>query len=190
MNYIFVVSGFTQQRYAKHGSGSVDIYKQMRKYANRYTAVFLLEWRDDPIGYARLVAANHITGAKVMVCAYSYGGGWWANQFFHELKRLGIPVDTAVLCDPVYRYPWFLAFMRWRAIRKQTLKVPYNVRRVVHFVQFKNEPGGDSLEVYPPTELDGPHVLEYPHVKMDNSPEYFLACEVEAGKLFGDGEPT
>lgn len=185
MNYVFVVSGFTQQRYARYGSGSVEIWKELQmQYAHiGKTQVLLLEWKDDPEGYARMVAFHSTKQDKIMVCAYSYGGGWWFRKFSQELNKLGRDVDVAILCDPVYRRPWYLRWMQWRAMGDQTLKLGPNIKRIVHFIQHVDEPGGDKLEVSPETDYEGPIDLALPHIKMDNSVDYINTCCDEAREL-------
>ena len=188
MNYIFVVSGFTQKRYAKHGSGCIQIFEDLLKYNSPDTEVQLLEWNEDPEGWARHVAARTKgPDDKILVCAYSYGGGWWFRLFAEKLKHIGIKVNTAVLCDPVYRRPWYSRWLQWRAVTKwwpQELEYPDNIKRIVHFVQYQNEPGGDVLIMHGPVDYVGPNILELPHVKMDNAPQFRAACVNEAERLF------
>jgi len=189
MNYIFVVSGFTQQRHATHGSGCIRIYEELLKYQSPETEVILLEWHEDPVGWARHVAVRVKSPEdKVMVCAYSYGAGWWFRLFAEKLQQIGIRVNAAVLCDPVYRRPWYLRLLQWRAITKwwpQELELPANINRIVHFVQYGDEPGGDVLIMHGKVDYVGPVVLTLPHVKMDNAPQFRAACVNEAGRLFG-----
>jgi hypothetical protein len=186
MNFVFTVSGFTQQRYARYGSGSLEVWRKIHvNHASPgRTQVLLLEWHEDPKGYAKMVAFQSKKDDKIMVCAYSYGGGWWFRRFSEELNKLGRDVDVAVLCDPVYRRPWYLRWMQWRAMGKQTLKLGPNIKRVVHFTQYVDEPGGDAIELAPETDYEGPIDLALPHVKMDNSIDYLNTCVDEARELF------
>jgi len=189
MNYLFVVSGFTQQRHATHDSGSIAIFEDLECYRSIDTIVMLMEYSDDPVGWARRVAQRMNPGDKLMACVYSYGGGWWFRKFVAELHRLGVTVDVVVMCDPVYRREVWMRFMQWRAMTKwwtQTLRIPQpNITRCVHFIQHVNKPGGDRLVLHPSVEYEGPHELDRKHVKIDNAPEYREACNVEAEKLFG-----
>ncbi len=187
MNHLFCISGFTQQRWGKaKDSGTIQLYGILRMAiatSLHDTDTHCLEWHDDPRGYARMVARDHKGGDKIMICVYSYGGGWWLMEFLDELAKYGIKVDVVVACDPVYRSKYF--FLRWKALTKQTLELPENViRRYVHFVQYLNKPGGDAI--YVPADIDyhGPHELQYKHVKMDNAPEYHERAKVEAIRLF------
>lgn len=188
MNYIFTISGFTQKFFAKHGNGSINIHRDMRKFANPQTEVHLLQWNHHPRAYARRVAKNWKPGSKIQLNVYSYGGGWWALEFLDELLQIAphIRVDTVVMCDPVLRYPWSKFWLKWKALFHQILEVPDNVKRVCHFYQKLTEPGGDDILVCRDTEIAYSRRLDYPHVKIDNSPEYGAACLEEAKRLFGD----
>lgn len=186
MNYIFTVSGFTQKFFARHGNGSVNIYRDMRRFAGPDTEVHLLQWNHYPRAYARRVARDWTPGSKIQLNLYSYGGGWWGLKFLDELLEVAphIRVDTCVMCDPVLRYPWYQFWLKWKALGDQTLKVPGNVTRLCHFYQLENEPGGDNIVVSGRTVLAYSALLNYRHSKMDNSPEYRHACTKEATKLF------
>lgn len=183
MNHVFVVSGYTQKRWScAKDAGSVALYRMLRSIAAPRTAVYLREWDDDPRGWARLVVRDKTPEGRVIVCAYSYGGGWWFDHFARELFDAGVPVDVAVLCDPVYREKhWWL---RWRAFFAQSQRIPENVRRVAHFTQHRTEPGGDRLIADPAaTDYHGPYVLPYTHTRMDNAVEYHSRATREVGRL-------
>ncbi len=187
MNYIFTVSGFTQKFWAKHGNGSRDIHKAMRKHAGEHTEIVICMWKQNPRGYARKVAADYKAGDKIQINVYSYGGGWWLMEFLDELNKIAphIEVDTVVACDPVLRYPRYLFPLKIRAvIGKQTLELPSNVKRAVHFYQTNNKPGGDYFVVSEGTVLVSTEELDYTHSKIDNSAEYLEAATFEANRLF------
>ena len=63
----------------------------------RDVLVYIREWNTDWESFAKEI--NSIEPTEVLVCAYSWGGGFGMPQL---AKRLLAPV-TCVLCDPVYR---------------------------------------------------------------------------------------
>lgn len=184
MNYIFVVSGFTQQRHNIFDNGSHAVHEALLNWQSPETSVRLLEWKEDPVGHARRVAATTGPKDKIVVCAYSYGAGWWFRLFAEELARLGRVVHVAVLCDPVLRHPNILK--RWRAVwpwQPQVLKLGSNVLRVVHFYQTINEPGRDILEVSDNTEVICQKELDMTHQQIDNASEYLVAAVEQTARV-------
>jgi len=49
MNHVVIVSGFTQQKWEKHGNGSINIYREVRELLDDVSNVefSLLEWHED-----------------------------------------------------------------------------------------------------------------------------------------------
>lgn len=186
MDYAYIVSGFTQQRHNIFDNGSHSVHKALLPWQSPELSVRLLEWKEDPEGHAQRVAATTDQNDKVIVCAYSYGAGFWFDRFSKEMAERGRLIHTAVLCDPVYRHPNIL--MRWRAIAKfapQNFTLPPNVLRVSHFYQTKTEPGGDKLTVSDTTELVFTKELDMTHQQIDNAREYLETAVKEATLLFG-----
>jgi hypothetical protein len=187
MNYIFVVSGFTQQRHNLFDNGSHAVHEALLNWQSPTVSVRLLEWKEDPTGHARRVAATTSQSDIIAVHCYSYGAGWWFLQFAQELARLGRTVNVVVLCDPVLRHPNILR--RWQAVapwKPQVIKLPPNVLRVVHFYQTRNKPGGDKLELADTTTLVRTEELAMTHQQIDNASEYLIAAVEETAHLFKD----
>jgi len=187
MHHFIVVSGFTQKKWAKHGNGSINIYRNVRDILKGVGNIefALLEWHNDPEGYARFVAQHYVSGDTIVLAGYSYGGGYWAREFLKTLKSIAphIKVNTVILCDPVYRHPFFL--MRFLALFSIKLKINFgNVDNLVHFFQTKDKPGNNSLILDEGVNYAGPCELDYHHVKMDNSVEYHDAVLEAAVKHF------
>ena len=166
---IVVFSGFTEERDRLTGS-----HKLWRKIFNKYkddiSYIFLLEWDEDPKGYAEFLNSLGVT--HVLVYAYSWGAGFGLREFSKSFKGK----VEAVLCDPVFRskYPW----MRWRALTKKwkpTIKYSQNVTVRKWFNQTKNQPGADNVETRCKVET-----LPYLHSEIDDSPEYQQAALKEA----------
>lgn len=184
--YIFVVSGFTQKRSNVFGSGSHAIHKALLPWQNPTTSVRLLEWLEDPVGHARRVVATTSPDDKILINCYSYGAGYFFRKFAQELYNNGRTIDSAVLCDPVYRHPFPLFRVRAILGGPQTLTIPSNVRRVSHFVQHINKPGGDNIVFDEKPEFFTSMELPLPHIKIDNAREYLETCVKEAQLILGE----
>ena len=187
MDHFIIVSGFTQQKWAKHGNGSITIYKNVRMLlADVGNIEFaLLEWHEDPEGYAKFVSEHYSEGDKIVIAAYSYGGGFWLRVFLRTLKKIAphIKVDVIVVCDPVLRFDFML--LRPLSLLRNKLKLNFgNVKKAVHFLQTVNRPGGNALLLDDDVEYEGPRELNYPHVKIDNCVEYHDAVLSVAADLF------
>ena len=131
-------------------------------HASRDVHIELLEWDSDWEKVAKKI--NKWNPSGVLVCAYSWGGGFGMPQL---TKRLVAPV-TCVLCDPVYRSPTL--FGRWKALFDRSIRVPKNVVVTRWLMQ-----GGDVLDGDPlkgGKSICKPEILDYKHTEIDNSPEY------------------
>ncbi len=119
---------------------------------------------------------------RVFVYAYSWGAGFGFIQLARALERKGIPIECAVLSDPVYRsrllsFRW-LAFVPWCR-----LKIPANVREVVWVRQRMSLPRGHDLVAADPraTLIHPASVLSVPHTRIDDAPWFWSeALEVAA----------
>jgi hypothetical protein len=175
---IVVISGFTQQMH--QNTGSKAVWKELRKraylHAESDVIVHLKEWNTDWKDYARFI--NSLAPTDVLVCAYSWGGGFGMPQL---CKRLLAPV-TCVLCDPVYHSPTLLG--RWKALfDRWKIKVPKNVTVKRWLMQEGDRLDGDMLKGG--KSICRPEILEYTHNEIDNSPEYLRAAVITT-KFFLD----
>jgi hypothetical protein len=133
--------------------------------------VELKEWDSDWKSYAKYI--NSFEPTEVLVCAYSWGGGFGMPQL---CKRLVAPV-TCVLCDPVYHSPTI--FGRWWALFDRTIKVPKNVTVKRWLMQEGDTLDGDPIKGG--KSINRPEILEgYTHTEIDNSPEYHRAAIITA----------
>jgi hypothetical protein len=177
MKCIVVISGFTQQNH--EDTGSKDLWRQLRIERDLCGAkdvkVYLREWNTDWEAFAKEI--NDREPTEVLVCAYSYGGGFGMPQL---CKRLVAPV-TCLLCDPVYRSKTLLG--RWKAFFDRKINVPVNVSVVAHFVQRAKwyQLDGDPLKGG--KSLCKATILDYTHTEMDNSHEYHKAAVIIAKPL-------
>lgn len=176
---IVVISGFTQKRHQDTGSRRLwhDLHKRAYLHDEGYTMVDLKEWNSDWESYAKFI--NSLSPSEVLVCAYSWGGGFGMPEL---TKRLVAPV-TCVLCDPVYRSKTPIG--RWMAFMDWKISVPENVDVVAHFVQESKwyQLDGDLLKGG--KSLCEPTLLEYTHTEMDDSHEYHKAAITVAKQFLG-----
>jgi len=174
MKVIVVISGFTQKRHQK--TGSRQLWRELHLLddlcAEKDAIIDLKEWDSDWESYAKFI--NSLEPAEVLVCAYSWGGGFGMPEL---TKRLVAPV-TCVLCDPVYRSKTVLG--RWAAFCDWKIAVPKNVTVVKHFIQEAKwwELDGDCLKGG--KSLCQPTILDYTHTEIDNSDEYHKAAVIVA----------
>ena len=160
-------------------TGSKRLWRKMciadDLHANRDVVILLREWKSDWKDYAKYI--NSLEPTEVLICAYSWGGGFGMPQL---AKRLVAPV-TCVLCDPVYRSKTLIG--RWAAFCDWKIKVPENVTVVAHLIQKAKwyQLDGDLLKGG--KWLCKPTVLDYTHTEIDNSPEYHKAA-LTAAKTF------
>jgi hypothetical protein len=121
------------------------------------------------------------------VYAYSWGAGYGATKFAKELRRLGMQIQTMVLCDPVYRSP--LVGFRWRSLLSRgsvfapTVYIPENVGEVFSFHQTYDRPQGHNIVAKSNrTQLHQPQELIRAHTTMDDAQEFHAkAFEVADG---------
>lgn len=176
---IVVISGFTQHNY--EDTGSRELWRELRIERDlcdaRDVKVYLREWNTDWKEFAKEI--NSLTPTDVLVCAYSWGGGFGMPQL---TKRLVAPV-TCVLCDPVYRSKTLIG--RWAAFCDWKIKVPENVTVVEHFIQKAKwwELDGDPLKGG--KSLCDTTILDYTHAEMDESHEYHEAAVTVAKSFLG-----
>ena len=170
MKAIIIISGFTQKMH--QDTGSRQLWRKMHVAddlcANRDVLIALKEWDSDWKQYAKYI--NSLKVSEVLICAYSWGGGYGMPQL---AKRLKAPV-TCVLCDPVYRSKTILG--RWAAFCDWKINIPVNVTVAKHFIQKSKwwQLDGDLLKGG--KSLCEPTLLEYTHTEMDDSPEYHKAA--------------
>ena len=179
MKVIVIISGFTQKNYELTGSHDLWLKIHMERCALRCpdTKVFLREWDADWESEAKFI--NSLGPTEVLVCAYSWGGGFGMPQL---AKRLVAPV-TCVLCDPVYRSKTLVG--RWAAFMDWKINVPSNVTVKHHFIQEAKwyELDGDPLDGG--KSLCKPTILDYTHTEMDESHEYHEAAVTVAKHFLG-----
>ena len=132
--------------------------------------VELKEWNSDWKDYAKYI--NSLNPSEVLVCCYSWGGGFGMPQLS---KRLQCPVSV-VACDPVYHSLTVLG--RWWALFDRKIKLAKNVSVIGWVSQKGDHLDGDKLvggkSICKETTLD------YTHTEIDNSEEYHKLAAIEA----------
>lgn len=182
--WIVVISGFTQTRGAD--SGSLRLWERMRAFSGPDTVVQLKLWKDDMRDFARMIHHRSAPNERILVCAYSWGAGHGFVSLARELRKLGRSVESAVLCDPVYRSA--LITFRWRAMTDWgRIVVPGNVGDVRWLRQAENRPRAHDVVAEPnaATWVHHPIVLPLRHGEMDRAAEYHDLAVSEAARVAG-----
>jgi hypothetical protein len=179
MKIIICISGFTQKNH--ENTGSRQLWRKLRMERDlcdaRDVKVYLREWKTDWKAFSKEI--NALEPTEVLVCAYSWGGGFGMPQL---CKRLVAPV-TCVLCDPVFRSKTLVG--RWAAFCDWKINVPENVSVVAHLIQEAKwwELDGDPLKGG--KSLCDTTILDYTHTGMDDSHEYHEAAVMVAKHFLG-----
>ena len=164
MKVIIVISGFTQKKH--QNTGSKQLWRRLRGLPNHWieqdTLIQLKEWNSDWKAYARYI--NSLKPTEVLICCYSWGGGYGMPQLS---KRLECDVSV-VACDPVYRSPTILG--RWWALFDRKIKLDKNVKVVGWLSQRGDYLDGDKL--VGGKSICRERTFNYDHTSIDNSPEY------------------
>lgn len=180
-----VASGFTQTERTWHGM--VRLWRDLHaRLATAEDVVSLRTWNSDWAALAEhifLVQQNQGERIKVACYAYSWGCSG-VMRLARELNKRGIPVESMVLSDPIYRSRWmtfaWLAMVSWKRV-----VVPDNVRMVRWFYQRQNLPKSQGIVaqdtkrtmIFEGTELNRTH--EY----MDDSGQFHQTCHAAAEAL-------
>lgn len=166
--------GFTQT--LGSNGGQIALWKKARAHSGQDHYILTpMRWRDDPEDVARFLW--QLAPARIYAYAYSWGAGVFFVQLAEALHELGLDIDVAVLCDPVWRsrlLPAWLPLNPFSLLGVGKIKVPPNVRAVHRLYQRENRPRGDELRIVDPdrtaflTDME----LRVPHAQMEDQPEY------------------
>lgn len=186
-NWLIIRSGFRQHK-GGVGNGCVELLRSLAwHFGGNGNRVELEAWDDDPEHTADYI---HRLGPldrppNVAIFAYSWGCGYGFVELARALRRHGIDVNQAVLCDPVYH-----GLAKWRALVPRTLfskvyvTIPSNVSEVHWLRQDVSKPAGHDLRVESTyTKLHEPKLLQVPHIEMDNAPEFHQLCRQVAAVM-------
>jgi len=187
--------GFTES--ANSRTGIEKIWADLRCLASpRVTVLMPWEWHDDMRSLAAFINRNSPGSVPRIFCfAYSWGAGYAFPRLARECERLGLTIETACLCDPVYRsglLPWWLPLNPLSLTRRPQIGIPSSVERV-HWVRqrllppcghdiFPEDP--DFTEIAPAKEL-----LEV-HTRIDNHPMWRALVLREAEEFVATSDET
>ena len=164
MKVIVVISGFTQKNH--QNTGSKQLWRELRLLDDlcegQDSLIQLKEWDSDWKKYAKYI--NSLEPTEVLICCYSWGGGFGMPQLS---KRLRCDVSV-VACDPVYHSPTILG--RWWALFDRKIKLDKNVKVVGWLSQRGDYLDGDEL--VGGKSICRERTFNYDHTSIDNSPEY------------------
>lgn len=175
------ISGFTQT--LDRSNGIHKLWTKLRAVVDKQTCVIHPQvWNANFAELAEFIwMMSQGNGAPaIKVYAYSWGCGHGFIRLAKELRRRGMRIRTAVLCDPVFHSWW----RPWRAmILCPQIVVPSNVDEVFWFRQYQNRPCGTALMEADEdqTEIHEAIVLDREHAYMDDAQEFHECC-VQAAK--------
>jgi hypothetical protein len=176
-----VIGGFTQHEGNWDGSQELRelLLAEVRDYSPIAVRIFYKRWKEDWKDVARQMHLWRLRyypePVGVMACAYSWGVGNGLYNLAKNLARYGINVNVAVCCDGIYLHPWLSYITQWRAFcDSYTIKLPKNVLQVHGFYQRVDWPHG--LNLCEEDRCGSWTELVYPHVEMDDAPEYHAKC--------------
>ena len=167
------ITGFTQ--HAGAANGFDRLWNTLRPLSSGTTAVVTPQrWRANFDHLADFID-RHSIRPTINVYAYSWGCGHGFIQLAKHLKKRGLQIKHAVLCDPVY-HSWLRP---WRAlICSPAIKIPSNVTRVSWFRQYQDKPRATELKAADPrkTHIEPPVILQRAHAWMEDAPEFTEKC--------------
>lgn len=169
--WVVPISGFTQT--IGQPNGFDKLWRQLRALSRLNACIIEPQrWRARFDHLASFIV-RHSNGhtPEIHVPCYSWGCGHGFISFAKELRKRGVEITTAILCDPVYHH-WLRP---WRAlIFSPQIVIPDNVRTVFSFRQFVDWPRGTELKAADPekTTIVPPLELIAGHVHMDDQPQF------------------
>ena len=146
---IVIIPGYKQG--VLPGTGPAIIYDQLYKaYDSRSDAVLLFRsWKSPAMETARLL--NSQRPDRLAVVGYSYGCGWGIPELAKAIAPFSLPLDLAILIDPVPRYRGI--FKPLSLTRLNKYRVPRYIDKVHTFRQCNASPYGRQLVAYAGTRI-------------------------------------
>jgi len=174
-----VISGFLQRQGNLNGMDKIWDIAEMRSKSRPDARAMLYPWHCDVADIAELINRKRDPDTMPVVNLYGYSwGGMTCANLAEELRDREIDVRTMVLSDAVYRHWYKLG--QWRALVPcSRIYIPDNVKRVIHFRQRENLPGGHTLVAKNSgmTDIEPVRWLTAKHQHMDDSITFRLACQ-------------
>lgn len=189
------ISGFTQDVSTTHGICTLSEKLIQASHSCQVNSrVWLRKWSENWSAIAEsieLTRRHYEADVIVNVYAYSWGAGWGAMQLAKYLQKPGIHINSMVLCDPVYRHPWFI--LRWLSLLSRdwtnfspVIKMPSNVDKVDGYFQVQDRPQGHRVvraRGNTTTKINHFKPLKRSHQYMDDAREFHDLCLHEASKV-------
>lgn len=170
--YIVVQGGLTQG--IDHWSGSLNLWMKLLPLRSPVVSVEFFKWDSRFSDLAeRIFLETGGRNVRIVTLSFSYGGGWALPYFANECREREMRIETAVMCDAVWRSKWaigkWMAFVDWPIIR-----IPDSVDRVIPFIQRISRPRGHRIVAMDSsvTTIDEPMILGMNHVHADDSWKY------------------
>lgn len=185
--WIIAISGYTQTEGTLHGMQR--LWLNLMPLNNPQTCIIQPPWDHNWEHLAeRISLTSDHRDTRILVFAYSWGVGNGLVKFAAALKSRAMFINRAVLSDGVYHSQKFDAWpglghlMRGIGVAMgRDIQIPDNVERVDWFRQKQTFPRGGNLVFTRHTEHTEPVELDYPHVAMDDAPEFHERCLAVAG---------
>ena len=170
------ISGFTQT--LDRSNGIHKLWIKLRSVVDKQTCIIHPQvWNANFAELAEFIwmmsQGNGVPTIKVY--AYSWGCGHGFVRLAKELRKRGLTIQTAVLCDPVFHSWW----RPWRAmVFSPNIEIPSNVEEVFWFRQYRNHPQATGLveEDKDETNIHSPVVLDREHAYMEDAVEFHDMC--------------
>lgn len=176
--WIIPIMGFRESVKAK--TGIEKLWPDLRNLVSPDLCIVTpRNWDDDLEAFAYFVDRASNLPARVMIIAYSWGCGVGFLEFARTAWQLGISIDCAVLCDPVYRsrlLPKWIPFnpLSVSPILRPVIKIPASVQHVAWVRQNQDLPAGHDLVAEDPmvTRIEPAHWVQAGHTHIDDSAEF------------------
>jgi hypothetical protein len=188
-----IISGFTQREGVWNGCSELKekLLAELVDYNPLSVRIRLDPWRADWKFIAREMHLLRLRYQRepfvVAAFAYSWGVGNGLKKFAKGLKPYGIPITHAVIADGIY-HSWLPGDLQWignlRAIVGRSQVRLINIRRLEAFHQAQSLPMGQR-PILNGTPIDDADWIEltYPHVEVDDAPEWHQRCIDVANEL-------
>ncbi|MGE9270706.1 MAG: hypothetical protein ACQKBU_07870 [Verrucomicrobiales bacterium] len=181
------ISGFTEDL-GKH-TGTIALWRKLRRFSSEEVCVQTPRvWNDDWNDIAAMIHRESAPETRILVCAYSWGAGHGFIKLARALHRFDRRIETAVLCDPVYRS--HTIFGRWLAmVPGLKIRVPENVDDVFWLRQRNDRPSGHQPVGRDREINEAPHIYAPVNVRharhgtIDDSLAYHRLALREASRI-------
>lgn len=202
-NWIICISGFTQSEASENGI--LHLSEKLCRFRAPETSVRYQRWCDDFGAVAehvfavtrdlRVMLGDERFAPRVLICGYSYGGGYGAPRLVSELCKRGLSVDRVILSDPVWRLrlPFFGRWGRWIEAIASPLaltvigKIRFKsgaVKAIDWFYQRQDRPCG-RRPVCAGAKISSGIEIRATHAYMDDAAEFHERCLEAARAMVG-----